>query len=160
MTRGPDGSVRAALPRDLDRLAALWTAVALHHASFDPLFAPRVDSEHQIRRLLAAQLREPDGAVFVWERAGDLAGFCAARIDRAPPILEETERAEITDLGVREGDRRRGVGRALVQAALDWAASRGVRRVEVRVASRNPEGQGFWRALGFDDLMDVLHRRL
>ena len=36
----------------------------------------------------------------------------------------------------------------------------GMKRVEVRVASRNPEGQAFWRALGFGDLMDVLHRRL
>ena len=31
---------------------------------------------------------------------------------------------------------------------------------EVRVASGNAEGQAFWRALGFDDLMDVLHKRL
>jgi hypothetical protein len=35
-----------------------------------------------------------------------------------------------------------------------------VGRVEVRVAARNSEGQAFWRALGFHDLMDVLQRRL
>ena len=70
------------------------------------------------------------------------------------------ERAEITDLGVREGLRRRGIGRALVGAAADWITERGVARVEVRVAAGNREGQAFWRALGYGDLMDVLHRRL
>jgi hypothetical protein len=35
-----------------------------------------------------------------------------------------------------------------------------VPRVEVRVAVRNAEGQAFWRALGYDDLVDVLQRPL
>ena len=55
---------------------------------------------------------------------------------------------------------RSGIGRALCDAALAWASERGQRRVEVRVAVGNVEGQGFWRALGFRDLMDVLQRRL
>jgi GNAT superfamily N-acetyltransferase len=82
------------------------------------------------------------------------------RIDRAPPILVEVERAQITDLFVVESLRRQGLARGLVAAALDWVRGRRVERVEVRVASGNPEGQAFWRSLGFSDLMDVLHRRL
>jgi GNAT superfamily N-acetyltransferase len=52
------------------------------------------------------------------------------------------------------------VGRVLVERALRWAGERGVERCEVRVATRNREGQGFWRSLGFGDLMDVLQRPL
>ena len=87
-------------------------------------------------------------------------GFCSVRIDRAPPIQLEVRRAEITDLMVDANERRRGLGRALVESALAWVEGRGVERCEVRVASRNAEGQGFWRSLGFGDLMDVLQRRL
>jgi len=89
-----------------------------------------------------------------------LLGFCTVRIDRAPPIQREVRRAEITDLMVRANERRRGVGRALVERALGWVEERGVERCEVRVASRNAEGQSFWRSLGFGDWMDVLQRRL
>jgi len=117
-----------------------------------------VDAE--IRRLLAAILRDPDAAIFVCERDGDLLGFCTVRIDCAPPIQREVRRAEITDLMVRASERRRGLGRALVERALAWVKERGVERCEVRVASLNAEGQGFWRSIGFGDLMDVLHRRL
>ena len=160
MTRGEGGAVRRCRPQDLDRVAGLWTALTVHHARLDPVFSLRRDADERIRALLSAQLRDSDTAIFVVEESGDLLGFCTVHIDRAPPILEEVERAEITDLGVRDGARRRGHGRTLVEAAIGWVAERGIERVEVRVASRNDEGQGFWRALGFGVLMDVLQRRL
>lgn len=160
MSPGRRGKVRGAERRDLDRLTALWTALAEHHARLDPLFTLRSDAGSRIRALLESQLRSPHRAIFVFDDDGDLPGFCMVGVDRAPPILEEVVRAEITDLGVRAEARRRGIGRALVDAALDWVRERGVARVEVRVAAQNPEGQAFWRALGFADHMDLLHRRL
>ena len=154
------GSVRCADPVDLQRLVVLWAEVIGHHASLDPLFRLRSDAEPALRRLLAAQLEHADGEIFVWEDGSRLLGFCAVRIDRAPPILIETARAEITDLGVCEKARRRGIGTALADAATAWVRSRGIVRVEVRVAAGNTSAQGFWRARGFGDLMDVLQRRL
>ena len=157
----PDGgSQRRAGPGDIPGATELWIEITTHHADIDPLFTLRQDADAEIRRLLAAQLGDPDTAIFVWETGGDLLGFCSVSVDVAKPILEETRRAEISDLGVRADARRRGIGRGLAEAALDWVRERGVDRVEVRVATGNPEGQAFWRALGFGDLMDVLQRRL
>lgn len=153
-------SLRRAGADDLAGLVELWIEVTAHHAALDPLFTLRPNSRPVIERLIRSQLRDSDAAIFVVDSLDSLAGFCCVRVDRAPPILEETRRAEITDLGVRVALRRRGFGRALAAAALDWTAERGVDRIEVRVASRNAEGQAFWRELGFDDLMDVLQRRL
>ncbi len=153
-------SLRRAGADDLAGLVELWIEVTAHHAALDPLFTLRPNSRPVIERLIRSQLRDSDAAIFVVDSLDSLAGFCCVRVDRAPPILEETRRAEITDLGVRVALRRRGFGHALAAAALDWTAERGVDRVEVRVASRNAEGQAFWRELGFDDLMDVLQRRL
>ncbi len=110
--------------------------------------------------MLAATLRDPEAAIFVYERDDALLGFCTVRVDRAHPIQLEAQRAEITDLMVRERERRRGVGHSLVERALCWVEERGVERCEVRVARLNSEGQGFWRSIGFGDWMDVLHRRL
>jgi ribosomal protein S18 acetylase RimI-like enzyme len=150
--------VRRAGPADLDALVELWLEMTRHHQDLDPYFRLRPDARGEVRRLMARELEDPDAAAWL---AGDPpAGFCVVRIDRAPPIQEERERAEITDLGVRPGARRAGIGRDLVEAALAWVRGRGVARVEIRVAVRNAEGQAFWRALGFGDFMDVLQRRL
>ncbi len=146
--------------QDLDRVAALWSAITRHHEPLDPLFRMRPDGDSELRELLRALLRDPDASVLVFELDGDLPGMCIVRIDTAPPILEEVERAEITDLGVREDLRRRGIGRVLVSEAIRWVRASGVRRVEVQVAHGNEQGQGFWRSQGFGDLMDVLHKRL
>lgn len=152
--------VRAAERRDLDRVAALWTAITDHHAGLDPLFTMRSDADVALRDLLDAMQRDPDSLILVYDEAGDLPAMLIVRVDQSPPILRETQRAEITDLGVREDERRRGIADALVDAALAWVRISGVDRIEVNVAKGNAEGQAFWRQRGFGDLMDVLHLRM
>ncbi|MAG33642.1 MAG: hypothetical protein CL908_22415 [Deltaproteobacteria bacterium] len=156
------GRVRIARMQEVDRVAALWALITEHHAGLDPLFRMRRGpvAQGELGELLRALHRDPDAEILVYEEAGTPTGLCIVRIDRAPPILEETERAEITDLGVRPEARRRGIARRLVEEAQAWARDRGVERVEIQVATGNREGQAFWRAMGYADLMDVLHKRL
>jgi ribosomal protein S18 acetylase RimI-like enzyme len=141
-------------------LTQLWLEIAAHHTGLDPFFTLRPDAAPAVERVLASQLADSDAALFVWEDGAEVRAFCSVRIDRAPPILEVTRRAEICDLGVAAASRRGGIGRALVSAATQWVKARGVARIEVRVATANREGQAFWRELGFGDLLDVLQRRL
>jgi ribosomal protein S18 acetylase RimI-like enzyme len=152
------GAVRRAGAGDVERILPLWRALLDVHAAIDPAFALAGDAE--LRVPLARLLADPAAAAWVFECDGVLDGWCAARIEPAPAALAEPARASITELGVREPARRRGIGRALVGSALGWAAGRGARRIEVRVAARNGAGQAFWRALGFADFVDVLDLRL
>ncbi len=151
--------IRRATALDLDEVVDLWLEIGRHHEPLDAAFELRSGARPEARRLIAAWLHDPDSAAFV---SGDarLEGICLVRIDRAPPITREIERAEVTDVGVRPEFRRAGLGRALVGEALAWVSARGVGRVAVRVAKGNPEGQAFWRALGFGDFVEVLHRTL
>jgi GNAT superfamily N-acetyltransferase len=152
--------VRRAGARDLDSVAALWAELSRHHAALDPRHALRPGAEPELRRLLAAELRDEDALALLYERAGEALGLCMARMQRAPAIRRETARVEIGELFVREPARRQGVGRALVGAALGWVRAQGAPSVVVRVDARNAEGQAFWRGLGFAELMDVLEHRL
>jgi GNAT superfamily N-acetyltransferase len=152
--------VRAARARDAERLVALWSALLEHHRPLGPAWRVAAGAEDEWRALLARLLAEPDAALLVWEDENGVSGFCTAQIARAPGVAAERARCEITDLFVSKEMRRRGIGTALVACALRWCEERGVRRVEVRVAAENSEGQAFWRALGFGDFVDVLERRL
>lgn len=156
------GRVRVARLQEIDRIAALWSLITEHHAGLDPLFRMRRGpvAEGELCELLRALQRDPDAEILIYAQNETPVGLCIVRIDRAPPILEETERAEITDLGVRVEMRRQGVGRRLVEAAQEWVRDRGVARIEIQVATGNREGQAFWRGIGYADLLDVLHKRL
>lgn len=160
--KGIEGRVRVARMQEIDRVAELWALITEHHAGLDPLFRMRrgTVAAGELRELLRALQRDPDAVILVWDVNETPQGLCIVRIAHAPPILEETERAEITDLGVRPGLRRQGIARRLVEEAQGWIRDRGVSRVEIQVASGNVEGQAFWRAMGYGELMDVLHKRL
>ena len=60
-----------------------------------------------------------------------------------------TDAGEITDLAVHRPLRRRGVGRALVQASADWARDRGLRALWVEPRADNAEAIGFYMSLEF-----------
>jgi ribosomal protein S18 acetylase RimI-like enzyme len=151
---------RPARRADVAAVAALWEALVEQHGALDPALAVRPDAGVALPRAVERMLGDPGAALWVWEEPAGITGFCAAQRRRAPPAAAERVRVEITELAVAPAARRRGIGRALATAALAWAESGGARRIEVRVAARNAEGQAFWRALGFADFVDVLDRRL
>jgi shikimate dehydrogenase len=157
-----DPRIRRAAGADLENAAALFRELLLSHAALDPALRLRPGREGEIRRLVREMLGERGITVFLGfaASAACASGLCAIRVDRAPAILQEQARAEVTELYVREEMRRQGLGTALARAALAHARELGVRRLEVRVLARNLAGQAFWRALGFSDFMDVLDLRL
>jgi ribosomal protein S18 acetylase RimI-like enzyme len=146
---------RRARRGDLAAIAELWRQLVDHHSES----LPRTTSDVPAHAL-DALLRDAACAAWIAERDERAVGFCAVRVETAPPGVRESACAQITELYVRPEARRCGAGRALVDAAFAWARERGAERVEVRVAARNAEGQAFWRSLGFGAFVDVLDRRL
>jgi GNAT superfamily N-acetyltransferase len=103
-------------PADRDAVIALWSRVF----PADPVPAERFDA------LLAAA--GPDALTLAWEDT-EPAGFVLAQAERppgAPPGVSGgparpsggAARGWLTAFGVRDGSRRRGLGRALIDAAV------------------------------------------
>jgi ribosomal protein S18 acetylase RimI-like enzyme len=92
--------------------------------------AARVDGEKAIG-YLAMDGREACGVV-------------AAFIDRVDPL-----QATLVSMWVAPTHRRTGVGRSLVEAVMDWAATRELTRIRLHVTSNNGGAQRFYEELGF-----------
>lgn len=65
-------------------------------------------------------------------------------------LVESGARCEILGLVVDEAVRRGGIGRRLVQAAEQWAVSRGLSEVSVRSAVARAESHPFYQQLGYE----------
>jgi ribosomal protein S18 acetylase RimI-like enzyme len=61
----------------------------------------------------------------------------------------DAEDCHVEDVFVRSEARGSGLGRALVQAAIDRARARGCRRLELDTAEENVPALGLYRSLGF-----------
>jgi streptothricin acetyltransferase len=81
--------------------------------------------------------------------------FLVAEVEGAPVGLlmvvlpKWTDAGEITDLAVDARARRCGAGRALVDVAVEFARTRGLRALWVEPRSDNAAAIEFYRALGF-----------
>jgi ribosomal protein S18 acetylase RimI-like enzyme len=110
-------------------------------------------------------LATPDVAVLVNEddaAGGTITGAISVRVYDTPadPRMVSTRRAHVDALVVAEGARRRGNGRALMDAAAAWARQRGATRVVLTVWAGNSAARAFYRSLGYDLRSEVLDRKL
>jgi len=84
---------------------------------------------------------------FLGEWNGEAAGLLVLRT--VPTLSGADDWAEITEMYVRPQFRRRGIGQALVEAALDFGRKRGCREFHLLVDPSNEPGQAFYVELGF-----------
>jgi RimJ/RimL family protein N-acetyltransferase len=97
------------------------------------------------RRYLRAARRHADAAVFVVEDDGNLVARLSVARDPHPASRH------VADLGlmVAASHRRRGIGRALLQQAVEWARRAGVRKLELHVFPWNEPGIALYESFGF-----------
>ena len=94
--------------------------------------------------------------VLVAEYQGELVGFLVLSYVSALTGL----RAWIDDIAVDPSYRRQGIGRALVEAAIQRASRRGATHLFMDTSRGNPDAQRFYHACGFaEDGVAPLHIR-
>ncbi|APD08781.1 MULTISPECIES: aminoglycoside 6'-N-acetyltransferase [Thermus] len=103
-----------------------------------------------------ALLRDPQAMAFVAEAEGRLVGFVEVS------LRPYAEGCETRPVGYLEGWyvlpswRRRGVGRALVEAAEAWARAKGCREMASDAALANLLGQEAHRHLGYEEVERIV----
>jgi RimJ/RimL family protein N-acetyltransferase len=137
--------VRHAEPGDAAALVALASAVGGEPGGWlisDSTWRSVGDE----RRYVRATRRHPDAAVLVAELDGTVVGRLSLARDAHPASHH------VADLGlmVAAGYRRRGVGRALLAAAEDWARGAGVSKLELHVFPHNEAALALYEACGYE----------
>ena len=98
------------------------------------------------RRYLRAVRRHPDAAVYLADDGDAVVGRLSLARDVHPAS------AHVADLGlmVAATHRRRGVGRGLLDQAVAWAESAGIRKLELHVFPWNEPAIALYEAYGFE----------
>lgn len=98
------------------------------------------------RRYLRAVRRSPHAAVFVAEDEGGIIARLSLARDSHPAS------PHVADLGlmVAVGHRRRGIGRALLEQAVEWARESGIDKLELHVFPHNEPAIKLYDQFGFE----------
>ena len=138
--------VREADPSDAEQLTRLAEAVSGEPEAWLISADGEWRSVGDERRYIKAVRRYPNAAVFVAERSdGAIIGRLSLARDTHPAS------AHVADLGlmVAKDARRAGVGGALLSAAVDWARSGGIRKLELHVFPWNGPAIRLYERFGF-----------
>jgi len=136
--------IREAEPRDAQALVELATAVGSEPEGW-LITTSNWRSAADERRYLRSIRRYEHAAVFVAETDDELVGRLSVGRDPHPAS------AHVADLGlmVAASHRRRGIGRALLDAAVGWARRAGVRKLELHVFPYNTGAIALYEDFGF-----------
>ena len=154
--------IRPAEPRDhVDVLACI---VDMQEAErlIDSRLRPGSAMAEEYLAMLERRLEMWRGEILVGEVDGEVVGFAAVYV--AVPFEEADEPpgtyALLSDLSVREGHRRRGYGRLLIEHALAVARSAGASELQIGVLHGNSDAQRLYERSGFSPYLHLLTRKL
>lgn len=163
MTR-PNVAVREARPDDLPALLAMWEELR-HMGSRLGRVMPACDEGAVLQRLEAVQ-RDPSSRALVATVDDEVAGMAVLAATCYAPLFDQ-QAVHAHYLHVREGFRRKGIGKALLAAAVSFAEEAGAEHVITSVLPQARETQRFYARLGFGPVVvrrsapvSVLRRRL
>ncbi len=147
--------VRRATPADLLKIGRLGALLIKVHYDFDPqrFLAAKPETSAGYASFLSAQLGAPDKAILVADDNGDVIGYTYAAIEGYDYMSLRGPAGILHDIIVDPEHRGRGVGRLLLDAALEFFRSRGVPRVVLSTAERNEAAQRLFARMGFRQTM-------
>jgi ribosomal protein S18 acetylase RimI-like enzyme len=154
--------VRRATPADLPSIGRLGALLVEEHYDFDPRrFLPaRPGTREGYASFISTQLEDPDKAVIVADDKGNVVGYAYAAVEGYDYMALRGPAGVLHDIIVDPEHRSRGVGRLLLEAALEFFRSRGVPQVVLSTAERNEAAQRLFASMGFRRTMVEMTREL
>ena len=164
-------TIREAVRKDVKPLEELYRAFLSETTAGAP--DAEVNPQLDVRRRLEKMMRSVRSEVLVADFEGTLVAFAwvemrkgtgvsggfASRVaealtgrQSATPLMMP-ERGWLTHLYVTPGQRRQGLGTAMLGAARDWVSARGGKTLELNVLATNAAARRFYENLGMTEVI-------
>jgi GNAT superfamily N-acetyltransferase len=133
--------VREALAAEVERVLGMYEWLFAPPGSVPPRWDP-----DRARAAIAQAIEDPESTVLVAEHRGELRGLCTAYLDMNS--VRFGARCWVEDLAVSPEHRSQGVGKALLDAAKDWARDRGATHLELDSSDTRADAHRFYEREG------------
>ena len=150
-----DIEIRRAKAGDLPEMVELWNLLMGFHQELDPTYELLPDAAERWVKYIETKFEDDEWRVLVAERNGRVVGYAVAAVQEYPPVFENPQHGFLQEIAVLREFRRQGIGRGLVEAAVEWLAGRDVAETTVRIDERNPASLALFASAGFDRFVAV-----
>ena len=149
--------IRTYRPEDLEALKEI-TALCFAKVSIDRnieaqfgLIGGRDWRWRKLRHIDADVADDNARGVFVSEIDGQVVGYITTRVD------PESKIGWIPNMAVLPEHQQQGLGRELIQKALDYLRQQGMECAKIETLEQNPVGSRFYPGMGFQEVARQIH---
>jgi GNAT superfamily N-acetyltransferase len=142
--------VRDACPYDLPALLEMWAELRDIGGRLERA-TPPATPDGALDRLQAITM-DPDSRALIATSGDEVAGMAVLTCAQYAPLFDQIA-VHVHYLHVREGNRRRGVGKALLAAAASFAEEVGAEHLLTSVLPQLRETNRFYARLGFSPVV-------
>jgi ribosomal protein S18 acetylase RimI-like enzyme len=152
--------VRPATLADLDAIVELRLALLGEYRDH-PFYANlRNDARARAHDLYQNQLSSPFETMFLAQRGEQVVGVLRCVDTPTSPVLLPERYCYVSSAYVMPDDRKKGVLRALLDAADEWCEERGLGEMRLHNSVFSHEARQAWDSLGFEVVEEVRRREL
>jgi ribosomal protein S18 acetylase RimI-like enzyme len=153
--------IREATEADADIISSLNIDVQAAHASAMPWWFKPASPDTFPPDVVARLLDDPSNLVFIAEVESSPAGYAYAEVmDRPETSFNYAyQMVYVHHISVRPAHRRRGIGRALLEAVQAAASKRDIRMISLDVWTFNAGARAFFSLSGFEARSERLWKR-
>lgn len=146
--------IRKATIDDLGLISGMQVKLALHERRTDKLLKQKGKIRFNTARITQRLITSSGGECFIAEIDHKPVGMCLVEIlDNTARFSEYKKRGYISEIYVKSGYRRQGIGTRLMEEAIGWFKQNGLVDIRLKVFSLNINAMKAYDKMGFEDRM-------
>lgn len=146
-------NIETAKKEDFSAVNSIVTEGHNEHAEALPYIFKEVDEVIPAKNFQEL-LEDSNCEILIAKDNGVIVGFAVMELNDSPPFESMTPRkyAYINDFGVKSNYQRKGIGRELFKACVEWSKNRGAASLDLNVWEFNQKAISFYASLGMKNL--------
>lgn len=145
--------IRTIQESDISQIVDLLLPMWIDHAKKAPqLLDNNYIKNYDVNKYCRRAIEDSRQEIFIAEALGVVVGLARAEIESSPGMYGVKEIMYFDDLVVHPDYRRKGIADKLVEARLEYAKKKGIRKIYSKVYSFNEPAQNLLKKHGFNDV--------
>lgn len=133
----------------------------LHQSNHSELFRPPEGASRPLD-YIADLVNAHDKALFIAEENSEIMGLAECLVMRSPnfPVIKRREWVQLDSIAVKQDYQHKNIGSSLLKEVIQWAESKNIERIELKVYSFNTNALEFYSRNDFKDLARTMYLNL
>ena len=141
----------------IPQITEIWKELVDLHADILPFYTRREEGPANFVKYAKLSILSDKSLMLVAVEDDRVVAYSISNVAKHPPVYLTEVYGLISDMAVRSGHRRRGIGEAMLRVIKEWFSSQGIHRIELHATPGNTSGYSFWKKHGFVDYEHIMY---